>query len=208
MKFATIVLLGVLLLASLPAMLADEKGGGPAGAGEVVLSFTNGGASTDSVCIFFPLLLGDLKLGSLFAPSDAPVVDKEHAHLIWVSDYTGEQVASFDGSAFTLFLIPTGTGTIYFKENPGERIWTNMDDRSSWGEPVARFVRKAGIFKSLDGGNSGTMVNTAELVSSKSFKLNGKMFNFKDLIPHGMTCFETGSGSEENGTCIAVGGGL
>jgi hypothetical protein len=206
MKFATIVLLGVLLLASLPAMLADEKGGGPAGAGEVVLSFTNGGASTDSVCIFFPLLLGDLKLGSLFAPSDAPVVDKEHAHLIWVSDYTGEPVPS--GSAFTLFLIPTGTGTMYFKERPEERIWTNYADRSSWGEPVARFVRKAGIFQSLDGGTSGTMIGTSELVSSKPFKLNGKMFNFKDLIPHGMTCYETGSGTEENGACVAVGGGF
>jgi hypothetical protein len=208
MKFATIVLLGVLLLASFPSMLAGEKADGPAGAGQVVLAFTNGGASTGSVCIFYPLLLGDLKLGSLFTPSDAPVVDKEHAHLIWVSDYTGEQVASFSGSAFTLFLIATGTGTIYFKEHPGERIWTNMDDRSSWGEPVARFVRKAGIFQSLDGGTSGTMIGSSELVSSKPFKLNGKMFNFKDLIPRGMTCYETGFGTEENGACIAIGGGL
>ncbi len=208
MKTATIVLLGALLLGALPSMLADEKRTDPAGAGKVVLSFTNGGASTGSVCIFFPLLLGDLKLGSLFAPSDAPVVDKEHARLIWVSDYTGEQVASFSGSAFTLFLIPTGTGTFYFKEHPAERIWTNMEDRSSWGEPVARFVRKAGIFQSLDGGNSGTMISSSELVSSKPFRLNGKMFNFKDLIPHGMTCYETGSGTEENGACVAIGGGF
>jgi hypothetical protein len=39
--------------------------------------------------------------------------------------------------------------------------------------------------------------------------LGGKTFDFKDLIPHGMTCFEAGSGNEfgddEAGTCTAIG---
>jgi len=36
-------------------------------------------------------------------------------------------------------------------------------------------------------------------------------FDFKDLLPHGMTCFETGftgndeGGDDEAGTCIAIG---
>ena len=69
------------------------------------------------------------------------------------------------------------------------------------------------MFQSADGGWSGTMTSSAELVSSKPFRLNGKMFNFRDLIPNGMTCFETGSGignnfgDDEAGTCIAIGGG-
>jgi hypothetical protein len=41
--------------------------------------------------------------------------------------------------------------------------------------------------------------------------LGGKTFDFKDLLPHGMTCFETGftgndeGGDDEAGTCIAIG---
>jgi hypothetical protein len=35
--------------------------------------------------------------------------------------------------------------------------------------------------------------------------LRGKPFNFRTLIPHGMTCFETGIGDVESGTCVASG---
>ena len=207
MKFATIALLGILLLGSSPSMQADEKAAGPAGAGRVALAYTNGGSSTDDICIWFPLFVGDLNLGSLFeSVQGAPAVNKEHAYLIWVSDYSGVALPSKD---FTLFLIPTGTATIYFRLDPQNRNWLDLEhnNRSTWGDPVARFVRKAGIFQSLDGGNSGTLINTAELVSSKPFKLNGKTFNFKDLVPNGMTCSETAIGSEETGTCVTIGGG-
>jgi hypothetical protein len=54
---------------------------------------------------------------------------------------------------------------------------------------------------------SGTFTGTMDLVSSKTFMLFDKPFNFKDLIPHGMTCFETAAGDETAGTCLAVGGG-
>jgi hypothetical protein len=209
MKLATIALLGILLLGSFASMQAAD------GAGEVVVAYTNGGASTGDICIWYPVFVGDLNLGSLFESGQgAPAVQKEHAYLIWVSDYTG--VALPFSAEFTLFLIPTGTATIYFTQYPGNRVWRDLEhnDRSTWGEPVAKFVRKAGIFQSLDGGNSGTLISTAELVSSKPFKLNGKTFDFKNLIPHGMTCSETAIGvppngvnTEETGTCIAVGGG-
>ncbi|MGA2326871.1 MAG: hypothetical protein ABSH05_11355 [Bryobacteraceae bacterium] len=223
MKLATIALLGILLLASLPSMMADEKAAGPAGAGQVALAFTGGSAyttATGGVCIWYPVLLGDLNLGSLFESlSGAPKVDKEHAYLIWVSDFSGVQLQPFTlppsspGTSFFLQLVSTGTATIYFSNRPDTRQWGNLTDRSSWGAPVATFVRKAGMFQSADGGWSGTMTNSAELVSSKPFKLNGKTFNFRDLIPNGMTCFETGSGignnfgDDEAGTCIAIGGG-
>ena len=188
MKLATIVLLGILLLGSFASMQAAD----PAGAGQVALAYTNGGSSTNGICIWYPLLVGDLNPNSLFA-AGATAVDKEHAYLIWVSDYSGVELPSTVD--FTLFLIPTGTATIYFSNTPQNRNWTTWSEyRSTWGEPVATFVRKAGIFPSPDGGNSGTLISTAELVSSKPFTLNGKTFNFKDLIPHGMTCFETGMG--------------
>ena len=56
------------------------------------------------------------------------------------------------------------------------------------------------------------MTSSSVLLSSKPFKLNGVTFDFKDLIPHGMTCFETGSGNDrggddEAGSCVAIGPG-
>ena len=51
------------------------------------------------------------------------------------------------------------------------------------------------------------MISSAELVSSNPFTLEGITFDFKNLIPHGMTCFETAIGSEETGTCVAIRGG-
>jgi hypothetical protein len=56
--------------------------------------------------------------------------------------------------------------------------------------------------------NAGTFTSTADLVSSKTFRLkNGKEFNFRDLIPYGMTCTEAAEGSSEAGTCVANGRG-
>lgn len=216
MKLATIALLGILLLGSFASMQAADKDAAPAdagqvappGAGHVALAYTNGGASTDSVCIWYPVLLGDVKPQSLFAslPHPSPrasTVDIGHAYLIWVSDYAG--VALPSSAHFTLFLIPTGTATIYFNNRPETRDWSNMTKRGTWGTPVATFVRKAGVFQSLDGGMSGGMTSSAELVSSKPFTFEGITFDFKNLIPYGMTCSETLYGSEENGTCIAIG---
>src|ERR1039457_1949791 len=100
--------------------------------------------------------------------------------------------------------------TIYLTIRPDLRDWSDWTKRDTWGEPVAKFVRKAGLFQSADGGMTGGMTNTAQLVSSHTFAIFGKSFNFADLIPHGMTCFETGVGDEngeaEAGTCTAIGG--
>jgi hypothetical protein len=74
--------------------------------------------------------------------------------------------------------------------------------------PVARFVRKAGIFQSADDGYSGTMISSAELVSSIPFSLNGQTFDFRNLIPNGITCYVAGVGDAETGTCVAIGDGM
>jgi hypothetical protein len=219
MKLATLALLGIPFLAPFASMQADDKATtDPAGAGEVVLAFTGGSAytATGGICVWYPVLLGDLKPDSLFDPMPGAKNDKEHAYLIWVSDFTaGPGLETFQtpdspGKAFFLQLIPTGTATIYFRPDPENRKWNDLTKRSTWGDPVATFVRKAGMFLSADGGWSGTMTSTSELVSSKPFKLNGKTFNFKDLMPNGMTCYESGSGSDigedEAGTCVAIGG--
>jgi hypothetical protein len=214
MKLATIVLLGILLLGSFASMQAAD----PAGASEIVLAYTGGAvytSDTTGICMWYPLLLGDFNMEFLFEFVDgAPAVDKEHAYLIWVSDFSSMAQGPFllppsSTGLFTLQLVPTGGGTIYFTDVPRLRNWKDLTDRTTWGKPVARFVRQAGIFQSTDGGWSGTMTSSAVLTSSTPFTLGGKTFDFKDLIPHGMTCFEAGSGNEfgddEAGTCIAIG---
>ncbi len=219
MKLATIAVLGILLLGSFASMTAAD----PAGVSQVVMAFTGGSVdpagpgsinpSTNTICLFYPVLLGDLDLASLFAASS---VDKEHAYLIWVSDYTMVGVTPFKlapaiNGNIGMALVPTGTATIYFTTNPLSRIWTDLTNRGTWGQPVATFVREAGLFQSIDAFNSGTIVLSSKLVSSKPFKLNGKTYNFRDLMPQGMTCVEAGlitgntGGDAEAGTCIAIG---
>ena len=218
MKLATIVLLGILLFGS----FASIEGADPAAASQVALAFTGGSvytSDTAGICMWYPLLVGDFNMEFLFEFVDgAPAIDKEHAYLIWVSEFEALPQTPFllppsSKGLLTLQLVPTGSATIYFSDVPRLRDWKDLKNRSSWGTPVATFTRQAGIFLSSDGGMSGGMTNSAVLGSSKPFKLNGVTFDFKDLIPYGMTCFETGAGAtddggdDEAGTCIAIGPG-
>jgi hypothetical protein len=207
MKFATVVLLGILLLGSYASLNAQ-----PAGTSQVVMSYLSEPTPTPPgspfLCLTYYTLVGDLDLKSLFAPGldgITPQVDRAHAYFIWVSDYTVHDLTS--NAVFNFVgLIPEGTGTIYYTKDPESRDFNRLDlDRTSWGEPVAKFVRKAGMFQSMDFGTSGTFLASSVLVSSTPFKLNGKTFNFKDLIPQGMTCLETAVGDYEAGTCVVIG---
>ena len=208
MKFATIALMGILLLGT----FADVRAAAPPGASQVVLAFSGGSTFTSDstgICVWYPVLMGDLNLKSLFMGPlfGAPVVDKEHSYFIWVSDFSMQVLpVNKDFKDFNfLALIPEGTATIYYSDRPDLRDWHDWTNRSTWGQPVATFIRRAGFFYSADDGMTGPMTSTAELVSSTTFKLNGTPFNFKDLMPRGMTCFENGVGESEAGTCIAVG---
>lgn len=213
MRFATIVLLGILLLGSSASLNAQG-----AGTSKVVMAYLNEPntmlpnghpdqppvpAGFDGVCLIYYTMLGDLDLKSLFSGPlfGDPIVDRAHAYFIWVSDFKAQVLA--ENGKYTLVLIPEGTGTIYYSSRPEGRIWTDAT-RSTWGDPVAKFVRKPAMFQSPDGGMSGTFISSAELVSSKPFKLNGKTFDFKDLIPQGMNCFESADDVYEVGTCVAI----
>jgi hypothetical protein len=204
MKFATIVMLGLLLLVSSASLNAQTSA-----TSQVVMAYLNEPTSPpaalpgfDGLCLVYYTLVGDLELKSLFAGPlfGPPVIDRAHAYFIWVSDYKAQELSA--NKEFTSIMILEGTATIYYTNRPDLRDWNN---RNTWGEPVATFVRKAGMFISRDHGFSGTFDGTSQLVSSKPFNLNGKTFNFKDLIPQGITCFETLAGDFEAGTCVAVG---
>ena len=87
MKLATFVLLGILVLGLFASMQAAD----PAGASQVAMAFTGGSvytSDTTGICMFYPLLVGDFNMEYLFEfDGRAPAVDKEHAYLIWVSDF-------------------------------------------------------------------------------------------------------------------------
>jgi len=205
MKLATIMLIAFALLGALIPLNAQT----PAVASQVVIGFTGGSVWTSGstgICIWYFPVLGNLELKSLFATEGgAPVVDKEHAYLIWVSDWSIQ--AGAGNGPLSLAVVPAGTATIYFSNNPTSRDWRDLSKRSSWGVPVATFVRGAGLFQSADSWASDKFYFSAPLVSSKSFSVNGKQFNFRNLIPNGMTCFEYGQAgsSSEAGSCVAMG---
>jgi len=203
---AFVLLVTLWLVAALPAWAGD-----PAGASQVAIGVRGGSTWTSSstgTCIWYLPLVGDLNLGSLFAGS---TVDREHAYLIWVSDFSVEVLEAPPslGGTGVLFvaLAPAGEATVYFSDTPGTRDFSDLSNRSTWGEPVATLVRKASLLRSNDSLVSDTFIFSAELKSSSAFRLNGKRFNFADLIPYGMTCFEYGENfsTVEFATCIAIG---
>lgn len=215
MKLTTLVLMGIMLLGS-PVLL---NAGDPAGASEVAIGFMGGSTWTSpstGICVWYFPVVGNLDLGALFAPDSHgnPVVDKEHSYLIWVSDFSVEVlVASHSvGGTGPLFraLGPAGKATIYFNPNPESRDWSDLTNRSTWGEPVAVFTRETSLVRSDDDLATDTFTFSAKLTSSRAFTSNGEHLNFANLIPHGMTCFEYGMSftTTESGSCVAIGGGL
>lgn len=217
MKFVMYLLIAIVLLGSAVMLNAAP----PAGASQTVIAFTGGSVwnsdYTGGTCVWYFPILGDLDLKALFAPdgSGNPAVDIKHAYLIWVSDWTiqGQPFGNpgFGGANVTLAIVPTGTATVYYSDNPTGRDLSNPVNpatRSNWGTVVATFVRGGGLFHSPDGFQLTDKFHfSAPLVRSRTFTLGGKPFNFRDLIPHGLTCFEYGQqlSTTETGSCIAMG---
>lgn len=215
MKLTTVFLLVLVALASLasgPSLQANPQSGNS----QVAIAFTGGSvwtSGTTGTCLWYFPILGNMPVSSLFASdaSGTPVIDKEHAYLIWVSDWSIEQMfgnAGFGGSNVALAIVPAGTATIYYSSNPTSRDWSNTNNRSTWGTVVAKFSRGAGLFQSPDNFQvSDKFYFSAPLVASRTFYLGNHEFNFRDLIPQGMTCFEYGQSysTTETGSCFAIG---
>ena len=201
MKFATIVLLGTLLLGSFASLKAADS----AGFSEVAFAFT--GRSVENAnpsalpsaapytCFWFLPMVKGLDQASLFRGATA----ESNATLTWVSDYFVQPPIS--NGAYTLMLIPAGTATIYYTANPSGR--KSNDPNTYKGDAVATFTRKEALY--VAGATGGIFTFSADLVWSKTFIMNGKPFNFKDLVPNGMTCMENGADGAEAGSCVAIG---
>jgi len=178
MKLATIVLLGILLLGSFASMQAAD----PAGASQNVLFFTGGSvytSDTTGICMWYPLLLGDFNMEFLFEFVEAP--RRSTRNMLTSSGCQtsapwrrGRSRCRRPPRAVNTPVSSTGGGTIYFTDVPRLRNWKDLTDRTTWGKPVARFVRQAGIFLSADGGMSGGMTNSAVLTSSTPSHWAGK----------------------------------
>jgi hypothetical protein len=203
-------LLVLLLVVSLPAWA--QYSSNAAGASQVAISFTGGStwtSATTGICIWYFPVVGDFDLATLFATdtSGNPVADRAHSYLIWVSDFSVQSLPAPSASYF-VGLAPAGEGIIYYSSKPTTRDFSDLTKRTTWGDPIATFIRKASIVRSGDSLGTDTFIFSADLVISNTFSLNGIPFDFSGLIPHGMTCFEWGqTGSAwEAGTCLAIGG--
>jgi hypothetical protein len=185
MKTSTFVLMGILLMGS----FASTRAADPAGASQMAMAFTGVTVMTSEstgICIAYWPIIGEFDVKSLFAgPSfGTHVADKEHAYLIFVSDWSVTVLPPNGAFNFLGMFVP-GEATLYYSNRPDLRDWRDPTNRRTWGEPVAKFERSAGLFQSADGGMSGTVTFSPPLTSSSTFPLGGKPFNFRTLIPHG-----------------------
>jgi len=215
MKSTTFCLITLALLCSAATISVAQ----PASAGQNIIAFTGGSvwnSQTTGTCLWYFPVLGDLPLSALFAPgaNGQPSIDKEHAYFLWVSDWSIQAMAGnsgFGGATVTTAVLPAGTATIYYSSNPTSRDWSNPGNpatRRNWGDPVAMFVRGGGLFHSPDQFQlSDKFQFSAPLIWSKTITVNGRPFSFRNLIPHGVTCFEYGQGfsTTETGSCVAMG---
>lgn len=199
-----------LLLAALLGVAAPLSAAETPAVSDVVIGFTGGATWTSAstgICVWYLPIVGDEPAGSLFdAPDGVPVMDREHAYFLWVSDFSVQMLPA--PAPFALALVPAGTATVYYRTDPGNRIFGKLTERSSWGLPVAKFVRKASLIRSADGFQSDNFIFSTELTERVPFSMaNGKKMDFKDLVPKGMTCFEYGQvgSSWETGVCVAKG---
>ncbi|HTS60676.1 MAG TPA: hypothetical protein VMH28_01560 [Candidatus Acidoferrales bacterium] len=220
MKLAAILFLGIALMGSFALVNASD----PAGPSQVAIALTGGSVWTSpstGICVNAVPVFGGLDWKSLydvtpfFGTPDPSKATKETAYLIWVSDFSVQmlpsappfQKAPADPSPYQFAYVPAGTATIYFSPTPAKRDWSDLTNRKTWGEPVATFVRNASVIRSADTWTSDFFVFSANLASSRPFTLNGRTYDFKDLMPKGMTCFENGQigSSWEVSTCVATG---
>jgi len=170
-------------------------------------------SATTGTCVWYFPILGNMPLSSLFASdaSGAPAMDKEHAYFIWVSDWSIQAMFNnpgFGGSNVALAVVPAGTATIYYSSNPASRDWSDVTKRGTWGIPVAKFVRGAGLFQSPDNFTvSDKFYFSAPLIASRTFTFGSRQFDFRELMPHGITCFEYGQqySTTETGSCLSMG---
>jgi hypothetical protein len=213
----------MLLVSMLAAVPLVAQSAPPAGASQTFIAFTGGsvwGQGLNGTCMWYFPVMGDLPLSALFAPDDSgsPKVDMQHAYFLWVSDWTVQDQNIYQNAGFgdstlpyatmTYAIVPAGTATIYYTEDPATRDLEDPNDRSSWGRPVAKFVRGSGLFQSPDGFQyTDRFFFSAQLVKSQEITLHGQPFNFRSLIPHGMSCFEFGQNMSmtETGSCTAMG---
>jgi hypothetical protein len=84
-----------------------------------------------------------------------------------------------DAGDFTIYLNPTPAGN-----------WSDPNSFSS-GQPVATFKRSVAML--TNAGPTTSVMFSAVLVSSVDFTFNGKTYNFKRLVPDGVTHIFTGS---------------
>lgn len=188
------------------------------------LAFTGGSVWTSQstgTCIWYFPVLADLPLSALFAPDTpggAPVIDKEHAYFIWVSDWMIQapyvyenpglgEMSQKANSPVSLANVPAGSAAIYYRSDPLARDFSKLTDRSTWGKPIATFRRGAGLFQSPDNFEvSDRFFFSAQLVTSRSVNLPGRIFDFRNVMPYGMNCYEFGQNSSttETGACTTM----
>lgn len=152
-----------------------------------VLSTTGPGAGTAAAMGYLAAIEGID--GSLF--SDPKAVGEGTAYFTVMSDAHPFSTLA-NGNTKVRMRPPGGTFHVYYDETP-DGDFTKPDTWSD-GELIATFRIGSTLATKVD--NVATEIDSAELVSSKDFTFHGHKYNFKRMVPHGVTFFLSGPGTQ------------
>jgi hypothetical protein len=132
------------------------------------------------------------------APSEAT------AYFTFTTDVLSLTPIATNGD-IALSLVSAGTFNVYYNSNPSGD-WSNPA-RFSSGQLIASFTRKESLFPEF--GPVGLHNLSESLVSSQRFTFDGQSYNFKYMVPNGVTFAQTFSTTPLTGTTdypVAFGG--
>jgi hypothetical protein len=137
---------------------------------------------------------------SLFSGSPSEAT----AHFTFTTDVLSLTPIATNGD-IALSLVSAGTFNVYYNSNPSGD-WSNPASFSS-GQLIASFTRKESLFPEF--GPVGFHNLSESLVSSRRFTFNGRTYDFKYIVPNGVTFAQTFSTTPLTGTTdypVAFGG--
>ena len=124
---------------------------------------------------------------SLFSPAD--IVSESTALFTFRTDVYSFSTID-NGNSKVRLGGPGSLFEVYFKGEEGSNGDFKKPDSFSDGQLIAKF--RLGSKLATRVGDVATQVDSATLVYSKSFLFEGKKYNFKSLVPNGVTFFVMG----------------
>lgn len=174
--------------------LAQTRGSNPSSRAEVASmaqhivarTYLNPQTGEGYACLWFPWLYGIPESLLFDAAPGTPKSEKNARFTARFTPFQSEPLPA-NGDMTNALFSANHEVRFYYKEHPSQfnQDWNHPDAFSS-GQHVATFITRRNLLSQV--GNVGFFVNSAPLTFSGDFFLpDGKIYNFHDLTPGGIT---------------------